>query len=104
MLSARAVLTTTVVLALIGCHNEQPRSTIVRGGEPFWCAANGECFNDATVCGAQGQCVEAHDAWCSRGSMGGNRYICAANKTRCTELALASREQFNNACEQLSSR
>lgn len=64
----------------------------------FWCAANGECLTDETRCRTLGDCIQSRQAWCSQGAMGGDRFICGANQTRCEELAISSREQFNNAC------
>lgn len=82
-----------------GCHNERPRSTIgARAATEFWCASNGECFTSLDACNAFGQCLRAPTAWCSQGTMGGDRFICATDKARCAELTLASREQFNNVC------
>lgn len=30
--------------------------------------------------------------------MGGDRFVCGVSEAKCEELALSSREQFNNRC------
>jgi len=87
------------VVTASACHNKQPVTTVgARGATEFWCAADGECFTEEPACRVLGECIRSQHAWCSRGAMGGDRWICGVNETRCQELAVSSREQFNNAC------
>lgn len=88
-----------VVLLLFACQRQYPLTT-TKAAEAtlFWCAPNGECLTDEATCKTLGDCARSKQAWCSLGAMGGYRYVCGVNETRCEELAISSREQFNNRC------
>lgn len=84
---------------LAACARQRPLTTTAAKTAPmFWCAAYGECFTDEVQCRTRGDCSRSTQAWCSQGAMGGDRFVCGTTQERCEELAIASRELFNNRC------
>ena len=92
-------------VAALSCAHQRPLTTVhAESANVFWCAPRGECFTEEDRCRTLGDCLRSTEAWCSRGSMGGYRFVCGSTKERCEEFAIASNEAFDNACVILSSK
>jgi hypothetical protein len=94
----RTKLVTAVLVAATACG--RPRVLTTMGAKTtteFWCAQTGECVTDRERCAQLGECLRHLHAWCSQED-DGPRFVCAVSETRCSDLAMAAAQQFNNAC------